>query len=118
MNFEIPEKLTREMYLQIARKVQACLRHEAYKQIQDLLKREGKDRITNEEMDDILERISNEKQEGFRRAALKLFDIELPEGEIPKRFLQKAYLKYSTISAIQGKPGEPVVRSRWTEQVQ
>lgn len=87
LHFGIPEKFTREIYLQIARKVQACLRHEAYIQVQALLKVSGKDAITNEEMDEILDKIGFEKQEKFRIAAMKLYGIEVPAGEVPKRFL-------------------------------
>jgi hypothetical protein len=57
MIFEIPAELTREVYLQIARKVQACVRHDAYNQVQKFIKSEGKDQITDEEMDKILEQI-------------------------------------------------------------
>lgn len=118
MHFEIPEALTREVYLQIARKSQACVRREAYTMAQAIIKSEGKDKISDEELDAILEKIGNEKQESFRVASLKLFGVELPQGELGKHLLQKAYLKFSTISSIKTKPGEPAVRSRWNEQIQ
>ena len=55
IHFDIPEKLTRESYLQVAKKVQACVRHEAYNQVQNVLHKTKKDKVTSEEMDDILE---------------------------------------------------------------
>lgn len=117
MHFDIPESLSREKYVQIARKVQACSRHEAYNRVQAILKREGKDKITNDEMDEILESIGNECQEKFRIEAMRLYGVEVPAGEVPKHFLQKAYLKFSTVSGIKTQPGEPVVRSKWNEQI-
>jgi hypothetical protein len=60
--------------------------------VQALLKEKGKDALTNEEMDDILEKIGFEKQEQYRIEAMKLYGVQIPAGEVPKRFLQKAYL--------------------------
>jgi len=69
-------------------------------------------------MDSILEKIGLEKQEKFREAALKLYGVDYPKNDIPKRILQKAYLVFSTVSSIKPKEGEPVIRSRWSEQIQ
>lgn len=118
IHFHIPEKLTREVYLQIVRKVQACTRHDAYNRVQSLLKSQGKDKLTNEELDDILEKIANESQETYREKALGLYGVVVPEGEKAKRLLQKAYLVYSTTSSIRAAPGQPVLKSRWNEQIQ
>ena len=85
--------------------------------MQEILKKEGRTSVTNEELDEILDKIGETKQEGYREAALKLFGVEVPLGQIPKRYLQKAYLKYSTISSIPSAPGQPVVRSKWNEQI-
>jgi hypothetical protein len=60
------------------------------------LKRQGKDKLTNQEIDDILDEITNNKQEIYREKALKLYDVEIPQGEVPKRLMQKAYLTFST----------------------
>jgi len=51
-------------------------------------------------MDTILDEISNNKQEFYREQALKLFNVEVPEGETAKKLMQKAYLVYSTVSSI------------------
>jgi len=83
IHFELPEKLTRETYLQIARKVQAAVRHSIYNH----MKRLGKDKLTNEEMDELCEKIKAEEQEGFRLKAMQLFNVELPSSAIPKRVL-------------------------------
>ena len=117
MHFGIPETFTREAYLQIARKVQACLRHEAYNQVQALLREKGKDAATNEEMDAILDKIGFEKQEQYRIEAMKLFGVEIPKGEVPKRFLQKAYLQFSTQSTVKSSASEPNPRSHWQHQI-
>lgn len=119
MIFEIPEQLTREVYLQIARKVQACVRHEAYKQVQKQIKESAKNELTDEEMDKILGDIGLEPQEHFRKSALSLFGIPLPEGETAKNLLQKAYLRYSTQRELKSaKAGETGLKSHWQQQIQ
>lgn len=118
MNYELHEKLTREAYVQISRKVLACIRHEAYNQIQEILKKEGRTSVTNDELDEILGTIGDKYQESYRIGALKLFNVEVPEGQIAKRYLQKAYLKYSSISSLKTEPGQPVVRSKYNDQIQ
>lgn len=118
MHYEIVPALTREVYVQISRKILACIRHETFNQVQETIKREGRAQITNEELDEILDKVGEQKQEGYRAAALKLYGVDIPEGQIAKRYLQKAYLKYSTISSLPVQPGQPVARSKWNEQIQ
>ena len=47
-------------------------------------------------MDEILDKIASEAQDNFRITAMKLYGVEMPQGESPKRILQKAYLIFST----------------------
>jgi hypothetical protein len=61
MHYEISDKLTREVYVQISRKILACIRHEAYNQVQELIKKEGRTSVTPEELDAILDKIGEEK---------------------------------------------------------
>jgi hypothetical protein len=56
IHFDLPEKLTRESYMQVTRKIQAAVRHTAYNYIHS----NGKDKVTPEEMDSILFKIRNE----------------------------------------------------------
>lgn len=42
--------------------------------------------------------------------------MQIPEGENPKRLMQKAYLMYSTVSTIKSQDGTPV-RARWQDQI-
>ena len=46
MEFEIPDLLTRETYIQVIRKVLACVRRETYFKIQEKLKREKRPTLT------------------------------------------------------------------------
>ena len=96
IHFHLPENLTRESYLQIARKVQAAVRHSIWKKMQA----KGVNKLTNDEMDEMQEKIKNEEQEDFRRKAMELFKVPLLEGEQPKQLLQKAYLQFSSVSSI------------------
>lgn len=47
---------------------------------------------------------------------MKLFGIDIPEGENPKRLMQKAYLVFSTISSLKSQDGTPI-RARWQDQI-
>ncbi len=118
MHYQLSDALTREVYVQVSRKVLACVRHECYNQVQEILKREGRSQITNEELDEILDKIGEKYQEGYRVGAMKLYGVEVPEGEVPKRYLQKAYLKFSTISTVESEPGKPATRPKWNSLVQ
>lgn len=60
----------------------------------------SKDKLNQTEVDTILDEISITNQEIYREKALKLFGVEIPAGDNAKRLMQKAYLKYSTISSI------------------
>jgi hypothetical protein len=51
MHFDIPKELTREVYVQVIRKVLACVRHEVYKEVQKILKKDKKNNLSNEEFD-------------------------------------------------------------------
>ena len=55
IHFKLPENLTRESYLQIARKTQAAVRHSIWKH----MNAQGLTKISNEEMDEISDRIKN-----------------------------------------------------------
>ena len=48
---------------------------------------------------------------------MKLYGVEIPKGEVPKRFLQKAYLQYSTQSTVKSSSSEPNPRSHWQHQI-
>lgn len=66
LHFDIPPNFTKEVYIQILRKVLACVRHDAYFKIQEVLKRDKKETITKDERDEILEAIYDNKQEEYR----------------------------------------------------
>jgi len=96
IHFDLPQNLTRESYMQVSRKIQAAVRHSAYNTIH----MNGKDKVTPEELDQILLKIKNDEQEDFRVKALALFNIQIPQGNTAKQLLQKAYVKFSTVSSI------------------
>ena len=60
----------------------------------------GVDKLNDIEFDKISDTIKQEEQEGFRRRAMELYKVPLEEDEEPKIVLQKAYLKFSTVSSI------------------
>jgi len=51
LSFDLPPSFTREKYVQVIRKVLACVRHKAYLEVQTILKRDAKERLSNEEME-------------------------------------------------------------------
>lgn len=106
IHFHLPENLTRESYLQIARKVQAAVRHSIWKRMQA----KGVDKLTNDEIDEMQDEIKTNEQEDFRKKAMVLYKVQLPEGEMPKQVLQKAYLQFSSVSSItaDADPKKPV----------
>jgi hypothetical protein len=60
----------------------------------------GKDKVTPEELDQILLKIKTDEQDTFRIKALALFNIQIPQGNTAKQILQKAYIKFSTVSSL------------------
>lgn len=97
--------------MQIIRKVLACVRWEAKKKIEQAMKESKK--MDQTELDAILDEIMYGNQESYREDIMDLFKIPVPEGETAKRVMQKAYLKYSTVSSIQVN-GLPI-RARWQD---
>jgi hypothetical protein len=100
IHFDLPEGFTREKYVQVIRKVLACVRFKIYKKVQKLLKKEGKDKLTSEEMETLLAHINDKHQEEYRIKSLAKYEISVPENEMAKRLMQKAYLVFSTISSL------------------
>ncbi len=66
MHFDIPKELTREVYVQVIRKVLACVRHECYNEVQKILKRDKKNNLSNEEFDQVINDINEQHQETYR----------------------------------------------------
>jgi hypothetical protein len=89
VSYDVPAELTREVYIQVIKRVLACVRRELYFKIQGT-------KPTAEEVDVLLETIQQGTQEEYRAQALFLYKITIPEGENPKRLMQKAYLNFST----------------------
>ncbi len=54
IHFDIPEALTREVYVQVIRKLLACIRKEAYEQVQTILKKDGKERMEKEDFNELM----------------------------------------------------------------
>jgi hypothetical protein len=101
------------VYVQIIRKVLACIRRECYNEVQSSLKRDYKERMGKDEFDEILKNIADNSQEKYRGAALTLFKVDVPEESTPMKTMQKAYLVYSTVSSIKHTTGTTHTRSRW-----
>lgn len=114
IHFHLPENLTRESYLQIARKVQAAVRHSVWKRMQA----KGVDKLSNDEIDEMQEKIKNDEQEDFRKKAMALYNVPLPEGEQPKKVLQRAYLQFSSVSSMAAKGGAGNQKSHWNAMIQ
>jgi hypothetical protein len=92
IHFKLPLNLTRDSYIQVCRKIQAAVRHSANK----IIRMNGKEKVTPEDLEKILLKIKNDEQEDYRIKALALYNIEIPHGETAKKILQKAYIKFST----------------------
>ena len=116
IHFEIPKELTREVYVQIIRKVLACNRWELTNTIKNRLRETQRDTLDEVEIDKILEEIILGTQEKYREDVCALFNIPTPPGETAKRMMQKAYLVYSTISSIKMVSGQPM-RAKWQDQI-
>jgi hypothetical protein len=59
MHFKFSELLTREVYVQIVRKILAAVRHESYIRIRAMLSKGNKEKLTTEELDAMLENITD-----------------------------------------------------------
>jgi hypothetical protein len=59
IKFDIPEQLTREVYVQTLTKLLAAVRREAYQKIQKMLAETKREQITGEECELILDEINN-----------------------------------------------------------
>lgn len=95
----------------------ACIRREIYFKIQAKIKSEGKYQLSEKEVEEIEDSITEEEQDVWRKKAMKLFNIELPPHEVGKKYMQRAYLKYYTIPAAKDPVGASL-KTRWYEQVQ
>ena len=69
---ECPEGLTKEVYIQVIKKVYGLMRHHAYPKIQEKLKATGKDQLNEEELHEITDKLESDK---FRDQALKLYEV-------------------------------------------
>ena len=118
MHFDIPKELTKEVYVQVIRKLLACVRREAYFEIQKMLHDPSnrRDKLTAEEVEDLLAKITETTQEGYRAKALELYGVPVPTGQVPKRVMQKAYLVFSTISTLKNEDGTPI-KAKWQDQI-
>jgi hypothetical protein len=59
IDVDIPETLTKEVYVRVISKVLACVRWEAYQKFQEkIVATEGKTKLSPEEADEILDQIT------------------------------------------------------------
>lgn len=95
MHFDIPKELTRDVFIQISTKVQACTRHEVYNRVQKVVGKFG-GALPDNEYDQILQDVSRDNIEGFRASAFKLYNVPIPKGQNVLPIMLKAFLMYST----------------------
>ena len=67
--------------------------------------------MTDVESEDLLQKITETTQEGYRQKIMDLYAIEVPAGEPPKRVMQKSYLTFATDKA------DRVANKRWLDAV-
>jgi hypothetical protein len=97
----------------VIRKVLACVRREFYMRSQEKMKKQGKTMLTEKEIEEIQDSITEEQQDEYRKNALRLFGINLAPNQIGKRLMQKAYLTYATVSSSPQGLGQSQIRNRW-----
>jgi len=112
---KLPEKLTKEMYVQIYRKIYAAIRHDLYMRIKDEQKEKKKMNISEEDFS----RLYNETYKKFNDVRMDIMDLMLDEKyekADAKRYMQMAYVKFATESHYKDTDGNPM-RSRWADQI-
>jgi len=88
-DFDYPKELTKDKYIKFIKASYAKFRYDTYHAIQKVLKETGKDKLSDEEFNDVLKKCSlpQIKIDTYRR--MKLPEVE---GEKPTRTALKAYL--------------------------
>ena len=117
---DLPEKLTKELYIQIFRKIWATLRHELYNDIQSTLKQERITKLSKEAFD----KLYTKHHKDFERTRVAVYELMMRrdqeyQGEA-REMMQKAYATYSTLASsnLNQPDGEgETVRSRWADLV-
>ena len=58
IHYEVPVEMTKDVYVSVIRKVLACVRRESYYKIQEKLAKTNRDKVTPEEVEEILDDIA------------------------------------------------------------
>ena len=112
--FELPEKLDKQMYIKIYRKIWATIRHDLWARIQQ----EKKTQNTANLSEDTFNKLYSEVHASFETVRMEIYsklmgeDVERWEA---RSCMQKAYITYATLSQIHT-PGS-AVRSRWADLI-
>ena len=115
IEFELPEKLDKQMYMKIYRKIWATLRHDLWVRIQEQKKNKNSGHISKDEFS----KLYTEVHETFETVRMEIYNKimgEDVERHVARENMQKAYITFATLSGVTSEDGS-AVRSRWADQV-
>lgn len=114
---DLPAKMTKEMYIQIYRKIWASIRHDLYKAI---MAKQKEMRTTNLPEKVFLE-LYDKESANFEKVRLQVYELMMDEVDVSqetaKEIMQKAYCYFATIPSKGLGDGAEAVRSRWADLV-
>lgn len=110
--------MTKEMYIQIYRKIWATIRHDMWKSINAEKKKLKVNKLEEKEFFGVYEK----EHENFEKVRLEIYELMMDETDVTqflaKEVMQKAYINFATIpQAGLDQEGGEAVRSRWADLV-
>jgi hypothetical protein len=115
MSFDLPEKLDKQMYIKMYRKIWATIRHDLWARIQQ----EKKTLNTSNLPVDVFNKLYTEVHGTFETVRMEIYNKlmgEDVERHQARENMQKAYITYATVSGVTG-DGGTAIRSRWADLV-
>ena len=115
---DLPEKMTKEMYIRIFKKIWATIRHDLWKELEAFKKTNRVTTVKSEDFDREYERVIANFETVRADVYELMMDCELERKEVSKEIMQKAYITFSTVTHLnQAGDSSETVRSRWADQV-
>lgn len=111
--------MTREMYIQIYRKIFAALRHDYYKELKQFMQ-ENKVHTFKEIPQNKFDEIWGKVWATFEKVREDIYNMMMDsqvEQPVAKRIMQMAYISYASVGSAPMVQTEKVERSRWADQV-
>lgn len=95
--FELPEKLDKQMYMKIYRKIWATIRHDLWVRIQEEKKKQNSVHIPEDKFNSLYAEV-HDTFETIRMEIYSKLMGEDVERHTAREFMQKAYIKFATLS--------------------